>query len=262
MLSEPRGSREVQRETTLAFLRRTGAQLAINGHFFLPFPSADTEAWVIGFAVSDGRVFSAFESPEQSYAIVANAPALNIDSHNHASLVHRDPAAADGRHVVEPVELWTAVAGSAQIVTSGQVTIPVYRDAAHPAGALTPGGPRNYSNENSWYDVVTARSAIGLSRDGRTLTLFTVDARGDSVGLRVGEVARMISSDYGVWDGLNLDGGGSTSMAMADPAGGAPFLVNTSSDNPLGRSVGSSLAVFAQARSIIGSACPSWPCWF
>jgi hypothetical protein len=249
LLSEPRGSREVERETTLAFLRRTHAQVAINGHFFLPFPSTDTEAWVVGFGVSEGRVFSAFETPEQSYAIVANAPAVNIDSHNRASIVHRDPAAADGRRVAEPVELWTTVAGSAQIVTAGQVTIPVYRDATHPTGVLTPGGPRNYSNENSWYDVVTARSAIGLSRDGRTLTLFVVDARGDSVGLRVGEVAGMLKSDYSVWDALNLDGGGSSSMATADPAGGEPFLVNTSSDNPLGRSVGSSLAVFAKVQN-------------
>lgn len=230
-------------------LRRTHAQIAINGHFFLPFPSTDTEAWLVGFAVSEGRVFSAFETPEQSYAIVANAPALNVDSRNRASIVHRDPADADGRRVLESVELWTTVAGSAQIVTDGQVTIPVYRDASHPAGALTPGGPRNYSNENSWYDVVTARSAIGLSRDRRTLTLFVVDARGGSEGMRVGEVAGVLRSDYGVWDALNLDGGGSSSLAMADPAGGEPALVNVSSDNPLGRSVGSSLAVFAKIQN-------------
>ena len=65
--------------------------------------------------------------------------------------------------------------------------------------------------------MTTARSAIGLSRDGRTLTLFTVDARGGSEGMRVGEVASMLIEDYGVWVALNLDGGGSTSLAMADP---------------------------------------------
>jgi hypothetical protein len=36
-------------------------------------------------------------------------------------------------------------------------------------------------------------------------------------------------------------------MAMED-ASGAAHIVNTSSDNPLGRSVGSSLAVFARRR--------------
>src|SRR6187431_1916713 len=77
-LSAPSGSREVVRETTAAFLTRQHAQVAINGHFFLPFPSTDTEAWVIGLAASEGVVFSAFETPEQSYALVADAPALNI----------------------------------------------------------------------------------------------------------------------------------------------------------------------------------------
>jgi hypothetical protein len=251
-LSPPGGTREVVRQTTLSFLEAEHAQIAINAHFFLPFPSADADAWVIGLAASNGRVYSAFEHPDQSYALVADAPAINIDAGNHASIVHRDPAKSDGVHVVEPVTLWTALAGSAEIVTDGVVTVPDYRDDRHPSAALTPGGPRNYTNENSWYDVVTARSAIGLSRDRRTLTLFTVDAKGDSAGMRVGEVAALLVKDYGVWDALNLDGGGSTSLAMADPATGAARLLNTSSDNPAGRTVASSLAVFARVRTPAG----------
>jgi hypothetical protein len=246
VLSSPAGSREVVRETTAAFLTQQRAQVAINGHFFLPFPSTDTDAWVIGLAASEGRVFSAFETPQQNYALVTDAPALNIDRQNRASIVHRDVTRPDGLHVIESVELWTTVAGAAQIVTNGAVTIPVYKDAQHPDGVLTPGGPRNYANANSWYDVVTARSAIGLSEDNRTLTLFTVDAGGGSDGLRVGEVAAILLKDYGVRNALNLDGGGSTSLAMADPATGTVSLVNTSADNPAGRSVASSLAVFAR----------------
>src|SRR4029079_18898552 len=95
-LSPPSGTREVVRETPRAFLERQHAQIAINAHFFLPFPSADTDAWVIGLAASEGRVFSAFESPEQNYALVADAPALNIDAGNHASIVHRDRSRQDG----------------------------------------------------------------------------------------------------------------------------------------------------------------------
>ena len=244
-LTEPSGTREVRRETTAEFLRRQRGQIAINAHFFLPFPSTDTDAWAIGFAASEGRVFSAFETPEQSYALVADAPAINIDRQNRASFVHRSPADPAGMRVREPAELWTTLAGAAQIVTDGAVTIPVYKDARHPDGQLTPGGPRDYSNSNSWYDVVTARSAIGLSRDGKTLTLFTVDARGGSDGMKVGEVAAMLAGDYGVWNALNLDGGGSTSLAMADPVSGEVSLINTSSDNPAGRAVATSLAVFA-----------------
>jgi exopolysaccharide biosynthesis protein len=87
--------------------------------------------------------------------------------------------------------------------------------------------------------------AAGLSRDGRTLTLFTVDRAGGSDGMRVGEVADLQIRDYGVWNALNLDGGGSTTMAIEDPATHEAKLVNASSDNPRGRSVSSSLAIFA-----------------
>lgn len=244
-VSPPAGDREAMRQSTLAFATLERAQVAINGHFFLPFPSTERTAWVIGLAASEGRVYSAFESPAQRYALVANAPALNIDRENRASLVHWDPAQPDGRRGIEPVTLWNVVAGSAQIVTDGVVTVPQYRDAAHPVALLEPGGPNDYSNAVAWSEVATARTAIGLSRDRRTLTLFTADVRGGSEGMRLDEVGRVLSDQYGVWDALNLDGGGSTSMVLADPMTGEAALVNTSSDNPTGREVATSLAVFA-----------------
>jgi len=244
-VSPPAGDREAMRQSTLAFATLERAQVAINGHFFLPFPSTERTAWVIGLAASEGRVYSAFESPAQRYALVANAPALNIDRENRASLVHWDPAQPDGRRVLEPVTLWNVVAGSAQIVTDGVVTVPQYRDAAHPVALLEPGGPNDYSNAVAWSEVATARTAIGLSRDRRTLTLFTADVRGGSEGMRLDEVGRVLIDQYGVWDALNLDGGGSTSMVLADPMTGEAALVNTSSDNPTGREVATSLAVFA-----------------
>jgi hypothetical protein len=245
-VSPPAGTRETIRQTTLDFLKATRAQLAVNGHFFLPFPSTDTEAWVIGLAASEGRVYSAFESPGQSYALVADAPALNLDPRGRPRIVHRDARRSDGLRVREHDRLWNAVAGSAQIVTDGRVTIPTYREPAQPRGLLTPGGPSGYSNAKSWYDVATARTVAGVSRDRRVLTLAVVDARGGSEGMRVGELAALLVADYGVWNAINLDGGGSTSMAWLNPTTGQAELLNTSSDNPLGRRVATSLAVFAQ----------------
>jgi len=247
-LSPGGGRHEVVRQTVLEFLTAERAQIAINAHFFYPWPTTDSDVDVIGFAASEGMVYSGFETPVQRYALLADAPALNIDRRNRAGIVHRDPRAVDGKRVRERVSIWTAIAGSAQIVTDGQVTIPQYRDEAHPAGALEPGGAgaTPFSNARSWYDGVTARSAIGLSKDGRTLTLFTVDARGGSLGLTPGEVATMLTRDYGVWQALNLDGGGSTTLVMEDPVTHVARLVNTSSDNPAGRSVGSTLAIFAR----------------
>ena len=111
------GTRDTQRQTTLQYLNNMGAQLAINGSFFLPFPSNDFNSALVGFAASNGTVYSPFELPTQNYALVRDSPAINIDPNNTASIVHRDPAQADGRHVRERVELWTVSAGSAQIVT-------------------------------------------------------------------------------------------------------------------------------------------------
>ncbi len=230
-LSPPAGGRETVRQTPLEYLQQERAQIAVNAHFFLPFPSKDMEAWLIGIAASDGRVFSAFETPEQSFALMKDAPGLNIDRDNHASIVHRrlrqgfgGQGSDTGTEVEEPVALWTTISGSAQIVADGAKTIP----------------------DLEWYEAINARTAAGLSRDGRTLTLFTVDRAGGSEGMRVSEVADLLIRDYGVWNALNLDGGGSTTMAMEDPATHEGKIVNASSDNPKGRAVASSLLVFAK----------------
>src|SRR5262245_23895902 len=246
-LTPPGGTRETVRQPTLAFLNGQQAQVALNGHFFLPFPSADLNAMLIGLGASDGNVYSAFEAPVQSYALVTDAPALNIDSLNQASIVHKDLTFADGKHVIEPVVLLNALAGSAQIITNGVKTIPTYIDATHPDGLLTGPGPANYSNTNSWYDLINARTTIGLTEDRRTLVLFTVDRAGGSLGLQVGEVADLLIRDYGVYNALNLDGGGSTTLAMENALTHERAIVNVSSDNPAGRSVASNLAVFAPA---------------
>src|SRR5579864_2810119 len=52
------GTRDTLRKTTLQFLNDTGAQIAINGHFFLPFPSADFNSALVGFAASNGDSYS------------------------------------------------------------------------------------------------------------------------------------------------------------------------------------------------------------
>jgi hypothetical protein len=243
-------TRDTTRQTTLNFLNATGAQAAINGNFFVPYPSSDTTANVVGLAASLGNVYSPFEAqpvpgeagfPDQSYAIVQYAPALNIDASNHASIVHRDPAFADNKHTLENVTLYNAFSGSAQIITGGTRTIPTYNGAAN--GGLNTNG--TYNDGNSWYNVANARTIIGLSADAHTLTLFTVDKMGSSLGLTVGEAADLLINNYGVANALNLDGGGSTSMALRDPVSQVGSLVNTSADSTLGRSVGDSFAIFA-----------------
>ncbi|HEV8543387.1 MAG TPA: phosphodiester glycosidase family protein [Verrucomicrobiae bacterium] len=248
-LTPPGGARETARQTTLDFLNQEQAQLAINAHFYLPYPPVDLDANLVGLAASEGVVYSWFEPQpvapdyiDQSYAILPYAPALNIDRSNKAAIVHFDPIRSENQHVVENVALWNAVSGSAQIVSNGAKAIPTY---SGPPGGLNPLAGY-YSATNSWYAAVHARTAIGLTADRNTLILFTVDEAGGSLGMTPGEVADLLIQDYGVSDALNLDGDGSTSMAMEDPISQSGRLLTASSDNPLGRAVGSNLAVFAE----------------
>lgn len=249
-VSPPRGKLETIRQTTLGFLKESQAQVAINAHFYFPYTTPEPDANVVGFAASDGRIYSPFEPqpiapgyPDQSYAILPFAPALNIDPSNRANIVHRDPAIADNRHVLEPVTVWNAVAGSAQIITRGIPTVPYY---SGPPDGLNP--INGYSNSFSWYLFPRARTAIGIADEGRTLVMFTVDQGLDSGGLSVPEVATILIRDYRVKDALNLDGGPSTTLALQDPANGERRVVNASGDTGYGGGIGSSLAVFASLQ--------------
>jgi hypothetical protein len=248
MLSPAAGGREAVRETTLDFVRRQGAQFGVNGHFFLPFPSDDAEAFVIGLAASEGQVYSAFETPEQSFALVPDAPALALDRRNRARIVHRARGDVTGLRVRERGTVWTAVSGSAQVVTDGVVTVPQYRALDQPRGQLLPGLNGRFDAGRSWYDVANARTLIGLSRDRRRLTVMVVERSPVSEGLPVGAAARRMVSDYGVWNALNLDGGGSSTIVWQHPDSREYALLNTSSDNPAGRRVATSLAFFARPR--------------
>ena len=257
-LTPPSGRRDTVRQTTLDFLVQEKAQVAINVHFFVPFPSEETEVDLVGLAASEGKIYSPFESQpvapgyvDQSYAIVAHAPALNIDPANRVELVRRDPEAKDNRSALPRVKLWNAIAGSAQIVTDGQKTIPAYS-----GNATALKTSKTYSDAHSWYGLPRARTAAGVTADRRTLVLFTADQAADSAGMTVAEVAECLIRDYHVAQAVNLDGGGSTTLAMQDPFTRQGRIVNTSSDNPRGRSVGSSLAVFADIPSAATGAHP------
>jgi hypothetical protein len=197
-LTGPGGWREARRRTTLDSMVALGGQVAINGHFFLPFPSEERDSELVGLAASEGVVYSGFERPIQSYALVEGAPALHVDAGNRASIVGPDYGGA----------LWTAVAGSAQILTRGTVTVPKYQ----PEGVLTAG---RYENGRSWYDVPNARTVAGVSKDGRTVYLVT------SGRTAVAPLAELLLQEFGVWEAVNLDGGGSTTLAMENPETGA-----------------------------------------
>jgi exopolysaccharide biosynthesis protein len=95
-------------------------------------------------------------------------------------------------------------------------------------------------------DVTHPRSAIGLTASGDVI-LATVDGRqpGYSVGVRLDELAELMIS-RGAVTAVNLDGGGSTTMAVRQPGDDGVVAVNRGSDG-FERPVSNSIIVFSTA---------------
>ena len=75
------------------------------------------------------------------------------------------------------------------------------------------------------------RSAVGLSADANTLILVAVDGRQEkhSRGVTLAELAAIMQG-FGADSAINLDGGGSTSLVLKDPATGVFAIANQPSD--------------------------------
>lgn len=90
------------------------------------------------------------------------------------------------------------------------------------------------------------RTAFGLSQDGRYLYWLTVDGRqpGHSVGATCHELAELLRS-LGCASGMNMDGGGSTTLCYWDRESGKPVQAShsTSQDPAVARAVAFSVAI-------------------
>ena len=209
---------ETTRQTTLKFLNEQNAQLAINASFF-GMGTLDTDN--VGLVVSNGEHVSPFRG---------DWTAINIDQHNRPTLIK---GKEDTYEITAPrtprdqVQLYNAVSGSDHIVTDGQPT----------------------TDDREFSTTAHPRTAIGFT-DHNTLLLVTVDGRqpGFSEGIPLNELAQLMI-ELGAVQALNLDGGGSTTMAIADPE---PRVLNfPSSKDKEGtpgvlRMNGTNLAVFAR----------------
>lgn len=94
--------------------------------------------------------------------------------------------------------------------------------------------------------VEAARTAIGVSRDGTEITVVTIDGRaGDSRGMTLQELGDLMV-DLGVHNAVNLDGGGSTTLAVRRPGTTEAEIANRPSDGSE-RVVANSLAFTSTA---------------
>lgn len=122
----------------------------------------------------------------------SGTPSLLITRDNHARI-------AITKRGVDLTGIWTAVSGLGWILAHGVV-------------------------RETWPER-HARTGVGLSRHGRYLYLVAIDGDqpGVSDGATTGELAVWMKR-FGAWQAMNLDGGGSTTMAAADGRGWAMLL--------------------------------------
>jgi exopolysaccharide biosynthesis protein len=199
---------------------REGFDVVINGDFFSHLSGKDAEgaaalkefqggtpATVHGPAVTDGQLWASPDKPRATFM---------IDAQKHVTIAQTK---------TPPTSVTEAIAGSDIIVKDGKnVARP-----PEPKGGFAK-GPH-------------PRTAVGVADHGKTLVLVVIDGRkkDEAIGMSLQEVAEVMLK-YNCEDAVNLDGGGSSVLAIRDPKTHKMDILNKPSDGRE-RSVGNVLGV-------------------
>lgn len=181
----PTSGRVLAARTTSEYLDEFDLQVAINGDFFAPwwsglpwdfYPHSGDPVDVNGLSASRGDLYT------RGLGTVGNT--LYINAENTVSF---SPP---------PGDIYNAITGFGRIVREG---------------AYTPIRMRG-----SYVFDPHPRTAVAFDQSGETLLMIVVDGRQPnySEGVTLAELAAIII-DYGGWEGLNLDGGGSSTLVIA-----------------------------------------------
>lgn len=205
-----------------------GLRLAINANFYATLPGGLAD--IVGLSVSDG-------------VIVSGARRFESNPHDPALMIRNDGTGAVGSFSnTDAQQARHAVAGVGPSNTD-QV----------PGTQLVSDGQNTGSTARVEPTTRNPRTAAGVSQDGRRLILMVIDGRqpGWSDGVTLSQLADLMI-EFGAWDAINLDGGGSSSFIHDD---GTSRVTNRPSDgqfravaNHLGVRVNAPLPGDAQTR--------------
>lgn len=127
---------------------------------------------------------------------------------------------------VDPSKLQTMIGGHTILVNNGKA-------AAFSRDVSSIGGYR-------------ARTALGYSKDERYVYIVTVEKNDSSSGMSLGELQSFMV-DIGVWKGVNLDGGGSTTLVSRPLGENDATLTFHTEYGTQQRSVVNAVGVFSEA---------------
>jgi hypothetical protein len=210
-----------------------------------------------GLALFDAAFGSQVDSVSGTLRVALSGPrggrVTHIDASGGPTPIPRDGAVlvAGARSGVEVLDRMLMLAR-----TRGRFDVEVRLGPHHPREAvggfpiLVRGGAEvaglDSAGAPTFAPVRHPRTIVGIGASGRRLLLITVDGRqpGYSAGMTLREAARL-ALDLGATDALNLDGGGSTTMAVmrSDDASTGVLVVNRPSDPQGERPVGNALGI-------------------
>lgn len=131
-----------------------------------------------------------------------------------------------------------------------QLDISITPDLRNLQFAIGAGGIILKDGQATNTDVVVSgnhpRTGIGISKDSEEIILVTIDGRDSSFKGVSQEMFGAILKDMGAWNGVNLDGGGSTTMVVK-PSGEAKATVVNKPSEGTQRLVVNGVGVFSSA---------------
>lgn len=159
--------------------------------------------------------------PEDGYLIV-----MSGDYYTNAAYMFAagDAINLDITSSVNLDEIDTAFGGGGKLLVDGKITT---------ANSIVAGGRQ-------------PRTAFGVSKDGNTAIFMVVDGRGDSIGATHWEMG-LLMQEYGAYEAMHLDGGGSSTMAVQTVEDKAPVVQNDVSEGSE-RKVINAVGVFQNAE--------------
>lgn len=171
-----------------------------------------------------------------------------------------DVLTVSGRLTVEHVpadDVQTLLSAGARVIENGSLCTPATSAPPTPQSTIAPCGVFPTSGTH-------AETMVGVSRDGRRAFLVVVDLPGGYGGVSPQDAGAFLRS-LGAWNGLLLDGGGSTTMVARTSSSAPLSLVNNTdtgeeAQNPQGpgnqRYVANALVVYPADLSTTLMAAP------
>lgn len=192
---------------------REGFDLVVNGDFFEARGLKDAEGTNSRYRA---EIWAAVKGP----AVTDGRNWANSTNERPCLIVHRGGKVKIESRTRPGPDDWEVVAGNTLLVKGG-ASVPHENKLRHP------------------------RTAVGINADGSRLFLLVVDGRKPDMAIGMSyeeEAAELLR--WGCREALNLDGGGSSVMALRDSASGELRILNQPSDGherPVANALGISL---------------------